>query len=43
LTPEPEERRIQAGRVLREAVLNEETVNDAKSEEPAEGEHGGLL
>lgn len=43
LTPEPEERIIQTGRVLREAVLNEETVIDAESEEEAEGEHANII
>jgi hypothetical protein len=43
LTPEPEERRIQTGRVLREAVLNEEIVIDAESEEEARGEHANII
>ena len=43
LTPEPEERRIQTGRILREAVLNEEIVIDAESEEEARGEHANII
>ena len=43
MTPEPEERRIQTGHVLREAELNEETVIDAESEEAVEGEHATII
>ena len=43
LTSESEERRNQTGRALREAVLNEETVIDAESEEAAEGEHASII
>lgn len=43
LTPEPEKRRIQTDRVLREAELNEETVIAAESEAAVEGEHTTII